>query len=123
MGTPATPRTQKRTNGSARRHGRRVARLLGLLASESMGSVASASADLADLPWLPRLDREHLKAFLAEYSSAYETAIDTGEWQALDDLVGEWQATAEALGDPELIRMLAQEASPVQDRVRLEYPR
>ncbi len=82
----------------------------------------TAGRAVEELPWLGLLDEEHLSRFLEEYAAAYQQALDTRDWQSLDDFVGEWAATAEALSDPELRRLLQAEDLDTSKRLPLDYP-
>jgi hypothetical protein len=95
-----------------------------LLSSVNTSEVqlSDATPALSDLPWLVVLDRENLRLFLGEYATAYRSALDTGSSEELNDLLKEWEATAQALADPELRRLLAEERLPGTERVPLDYP-
>jgi hypothetical protein len=105
--------------GQSRGHGQRIAALL-RVALQALPPAAELALD--ELPWLVNLDEPNARQFIEEYASAYSAALESGEWQALDDLLGEWHATAEAFADPELVHLLAGPSLPPNDRVPLDYP-
>lgn len=111
--------TSTRRATPAHRHGRGLTLLLQAVAEQVQPAPALARKEL---PWLQMLDREHLRRFLGEYADAYRSALDTGEWQSLDELLGDWEATAEALHDPGLRRLLREDQLAHHGRIRLEYP-
>jgi len=93
-----------------------------LLRAAARSLPPSAVLSLKELPWLRQLDAENRSLFVEEYAATYAAALENGDWQPLDDLVGEWQATAEALGDEGLRELLAHDALPSSERVPLPYP-
>jgi hypothetical protein len=105
--------------GQALGHGRRVA---GLLRAALRSLPPEAELSLDELPWVARLDETNVRLFIDEYASAYAAALEGGDWQRLDDLLGEWQATAEALDDPELVRLFGEGHVSTEERVPLDYP-
>ncbi len=59
-------------------------------------------------PWLKHLDREDREAFYLELFATIGQALQTGDWQPVQELIEDWQATATILADTELTAILSE---------------
>lgn len=57
-------------------------------------------------PWIEYLDSEEKKQFHEEFVNSLMVAVVTGDWDAVETLLGDWKATAETESNPDLMRAL-----------------
>jgi hypothetical protein len=70
-------------------------------------------------PWLQYLGDKEKKEFYDEYLEAIGMAMETHEWEAVEQLVEEWKATALIMKDPALVKELTKETNS-SEYVRLK---
>lgn len=58
------------------------------------------------LPWMDSLSAGDIDEFYDELLAGFEQAAATGQWEALEELLGDWQATAEARSNPATTELL-----------------
>ncbi|MFQ5615866.1 MAG: hypothetical protein ACE5GO_05335 [Anaerolineales bacterium] len=70
---------------------------------------AQARGDVSALPvpvrfdWLRHLDAAGVTAFFAELLETFRECQETGEWDAVGQVVSAWQETAHLMRDPVLV--------------------
>lgn len=64
------------------------------------------------LPWVKHLNTAERVELLADLTQAWAQCRQTGDMQALINVLEEWQATAEALTDPDFMQAWRQPYDP-----------
>jgi hypothetical protein len=58
------------------------------------------------LPWMKHLNTEEKIEFVTEFFKGVDEAINTRDWNEVDEILGDWKATADTLANPEVMSAL-----------------
>ena len=57
-------------------------------------------------PWIKHLNKKAIAEFHTELLSTFTDAINGRDWLALEEMINAWISTAEAMTNPEMIKLL-----------------